>query len=190
MTSTVPTGEPDKIHLGDTVTWEVSESDYPAPGYLVKYTFAALAGGHQVTVSCTGDGSTHTLLIASDEWAGWVEGVYLWRRFADDDAATPEITTLGTGRLTVADPLTSAEDRQQWLERVIAALEAHIEGRAVDAELSVSVAPPGGVSRTVSMLTMQELIQARDGFKEELRQLLQADELAQGKSAKRIYVQM
>ena len=76
--------EPDQITIGETTTWTVSNSEYPAPDYILKYsingtggakiiTAAASGTSHQVTIAAARTNSLVALKAGTYTIIGWFE---------------------------------------------------------------------------------------------------------------------
>lgn len=121
--------EPLEVAAGDTIQWKRNLPAYPASeGWALKY---ALRGPAIIDITATADGSEHLVTVASTVNPAWLAGDYMVQGFVEKAA---ERFTIYSGRLTVTPNLAAIAagtyDGRSHARRVIAAIEAVIEGRA------------------------------------------------------------
>ncbi len=134
---TSPTSVPHILRAGDTWRWEVSLPDYPAPDWLLSYAFYSTAAVFHIPSTDNGNGK-HLVHVAPTVTAARLAGRYDW-------AATVICTASGdrwqitTGVITIEPDLSllTAFDGRSPARRVLDALEAVIENRAVNGDLDV-----------------------------------------------------
>ena len=84
--------------------------------------------------------------------------------------------TVASGEFVLmADPTAGAQDSRTHARRVLDAIEAVIEGRATKDQMSVSVA-----GYSISRMTVSELFELRDRYRQEVVQEKYADDVAHG----------
>jgi len=119
---------PDQFAAGTTVRYRRRLVDFPASaGWTLRLH---LAGASVLTVTAAADGDDFLVTIeASDTSIDFVAGHHKWvERVAN---AGGEVYEVGRGTVTVLPNLAEATEgsEQEWIERAIAMLRAHIEGR-------------------------------------------------------------
>jgi hypothetical protein len=151
----VPTTEPESLTAGDTLTFKVSEADYPASdGWTLEYV---LQNGTAIqSFSSTASGDDHLVTVAATATAGWAPGDYTWTARATKAA---EKYSIRRGRITVTADLTSAADQRSHAEKVLDALEAMLEGKATKDQQGYSIA-----GRSISRMTPTEIREWRDDY--------------------------
>lgn len=150
---------PDEFSAGTTVTYRRQLSDYPASTGWTLTLY--LAGVKAASAVATASGDDHVITLTAAETADLTPGVYKWaERVAN---AAGEVHDVGSGVVTVAPDLSQAGDgtHQDWLERAIAALKAHIEGRLPAALESYQVA--GRVISKMGITEADELLTRLEG---------------------------
>lgn len=128
---TNPTIEPRTLRAGDTWKWRREDlADYPAPTWTLKYRFKSAAGGFEVVAAASG--TAHQVTVAAATSAGYAADSYSWAAWVESGA---EQYTVGSGTLTVEPNLRAgtagaALDARSHARKVLAAIEAVLEGRA------------------------------------------------------------
>lgn len=128
---TNPTIEPRTLRAGDTWKWRREDlADYPAPTWTLKYRFKSAAGGFEVVAAASG--ALHQVTVAASTTAGFAAGTYSWAAWVESGA---EQYTVGSGTVTIepnlrAGAATDALDARSHARKVLAAIEAVLEGRA------------------------------------------------------------
>ena len=143
---------------GDTVEWSCSIASYPASdGWVLSYSFFG-AGIFSVTASSEND--IFKILIDSATSANYPSGDYSYVAYVVKNGVRKEINT---GFLTIKPDFTTIStlsDQRTHVKKVLDALEAVIEDRATQNDLSYSIA-----GRSISKMSLDELIKARSTYK-------------------------
>jgi hypothetical protein len=172
MSASIPTTEPTTITRGDTVTWTISLPDYlPADGWTLKYAFVSADDQVLVTATDNGDG-TYLVTISASSSQAFEEGVYHWQGWVETgEGETLESYTVSRGQVEVRERFedqTSGYDARSFAKKTLDAIEAVLEDRATEKDLSYSIA-----GRSLSKMTLRELQDAREywlaRYKEEVR---------------------
>jgi len=127
---------PPAIYIGDTATIAITDERFQASdGWTMELRFA---GGELVTLSGSASGSTHTFTIAADTFDSASVGGIEWTLLASRTVPQAERCVAGSGRSTIkADPAAVAEAPgvvTTHAERMLAAIEAALEQRALSAD--------------------------------------------------------
>lgn len=172
--------EPTTIHAGDTWEWTRDESDYPAGTWTLTYYLRNASAAYNVVA--TADGTTHSVSVPAATTAAYKPGRYDW--IARVTAGTDSFT-VGTGSLTVLPNLgaTGAQDGRTYARRVLDAIEAVLEGRASHDQASYSIG-----NRSLSRMSIAELMTFRDKFKAEVLKEERAARIAAGLGVGKIQV--
>lgn len=162
---------PKQIRAGDSLKFNDSLSNYPAPTWTLSYTLAT--ADLIIEITSTADGSEHAIYEVLATTADWEPGKYRWQATVSDGT---DRFTVGTGSTQVLADLSQAGQGEIChVEKVISAIEAMLEGKATTDQQSFSVA-----GRTLSRYTIPELLAWRDKYKAELVRLERAERLSQG----------
>lgn len=122
MHETLPTHVPDSAVAGDTWRWAVELPDHPpSDGWALTYAFR---GAQTVQVTAQPDGETYVVTVPAAETAKLGSGVCPWSARVAKDG---ERYTVATGTVTVEADLGEGPTTN---ERILAAIEATLEGRA------------------------------------------------------------
>lgn len=127
MAFTVPTTEPTTLAAGDTATWKISLSDFPAPTWTLSYVLIRLqTGGLKITITAAADSTNHLIDVAPATTALWLPGEYQWNSTVTDGTDRHQV---GEGRLTVTPDYSQAadgEDLRTTARKTLDALESAI----------------------------------------------------------------
>lgn len=126
--ATIPTTEPKYFYAGDSVTWKISNSDYPASsGWTLKYDLVK-SGTAVLTLTTSASGADHLISIASTVTALYTAGEYFWRSYV---TKSTEKYGISEGFIEIKTNLTAATtgyDFRTTAKRVVDALESILAG--------------------------------------------------------------
>ncbi len=143
---------PDQFAAGTTVCYRRRLTDFPASaGWTLR---VHLAGASVLAKTAAADGDDFLIAIeATDTEGGFVAGLYKWVERVSN--AGGEVYEVGRGSVTVLPNLAEASEgsEQEWIERAIAMLRAHIEGRLPAGMESYQIA-----GRVVAKMPIKEAV--------------------------------
>ena len=163
-----PATEPDSFTVGDYVQWKRTDfvTDYPTAQHSAQYIAREHQGGSaEFTVSATEISDGYLFTIDSATSATYTAGKYHWQI---------EITQTSSGNRIVLDEgdfniIVDLDDNQAdpriFAEKMIAKIESLLLGKADSDVSSYSIA-----GRSLTKLSFQELIDARDFYRAEVLQ--------------------
>jgi hypothetical protein len=175
-----PEGEPKEVVVGDFIQWKRSDivADYPTDLYTAEYVARITGGGEdEIKLAGTGETTHYLFTVDSATSADFSPGHYYWQL---------EITQTSSGNRLVVDrgsfqaihDLDSNQaDPRIHAEIMIDKIETILQGKADSDVGSYSIA-----GRSLTKLTFQELLEARDKYKAELVQYTNAELAKKGKS--------
>lgn len=157
--TTVLSKIPNKITAGESVSWAVSLSDYPASSdWTLTYTLVKSDAHIQIVAGS--DGDDHIVEVAYSTSAGYAPGAYAYQGHVSNgterylvDSGIIEISTDFSGQET-------GYDGRSHVKKVLDAIEAVLESRASKTQLSQTVG-----STQVQHMTLDQLIRARDEYR-------------------------
>lgn len=163
---------PSALVSGDLWTWTRSLSDYPAGTWSATWYFENSTAAFNV--AATASGTDHVASVAATTTATYTAGRYRWRLVVTSGATR---TTVESGWVTVeVDPAVSANyDRRSHARKVVDAIEAVIEGRATQDQMSMSIR-----DRTLARTPIADLLLLRDRYRAEVRAEENAERLTAG----------
>lgn len=152
---------PDSFSAGTTVAFTKSYTDYPADDGWALTLY--LAGARVYDVEAVADGSAYAVTIPAT--APLVAGLYKWSERVEKAG---EVYEVAYGTVTVTDNLAEATDgsSQEWLERTVPILRAHVEGRLRAGLESYSIA-----GRAVSKMPVADAVALLTQLEGRLRRL-------------------
>ena len=143
---------PDQFAAGTTVCYRRRLTDFPATaGWTLRLH---LAGASVLAVTAAADADDFLVTIeATDTEGGFAAGLYKWVERVSN--AGGEIYEVRRGTVTVLPDLAAATEgsEQEWIERAIAMLRAHIEGRLPAGMESYQIA-----GRVVAKMPIKEAV--------------------------------
>ncbi len=152
--------EPTKIVSGDTLKWKRSFSDYPASTWTLTYELRSKDSGGSITLTATADGDDHSVTVPATTTSGWNAGDYSWDAYMTSGS---ERKRVDRGIIQVLRNLATAAatfDDRSWVKIILDALEAALQGRASDLQLSYSIN-----NRSIQHMSWEERIAAHNHFK-------------------------
>ena len=160
---------PAQFAAGTTVCYRRQLADYPASG---GWTLRLhLAGASVLAITATTDDDDFIVTISADDTAsGFSSGLYKWVERVSN--AEGEVYEVATGSVTVLPNLAEATEgsEQEWIERAIAALRAHVEGRLPAGMESYQIA-----GRVVAKMPVKEAVGLLASFESRLANLKNPD---------------
>ena len=161
-----PEGEPTEIVVGDYIQWKSSDlvADYPLAEYSAEYVARITGGGaSEIKLPATESGGTYLFTVDSATSADFAPGFYHWQL---------EITQTSSGNRVVVDigDFTAIPDMDNnqadpriHAEIMVAKIQTILEGKADSDVSSYSIA-----GRSLTKMSFQELVDARDYYKREV----------------------
>ena len=154
------------IVAGNTINWKKTAlyQDYPNSAYAMSYQ-ATLNGtpGTSFTVSGSVTSEEWVFSIAHGTTASITPGIYQWNLYVTK-SATSERKSLESGVWEVVPNISTntSVDVQSHARKVLSAIEAVIEGRASQDQMSYSIA-----GRSLSRMPIEDLLTFRDRYRAE-----------------------
>jgi|TARA_R100000081_G_scaffold89678_2_gene63076 hypothetical protein len=162
-----PTQEPDVLVVGDRWVWRRPDlvADYPTADYALTYEFHEDSGGggsHKFTITATETTTDYLVEIASATTAAYTAGEYNWYAFITRSSDSQRIAIdEGHTKLELNFANTNADNRSH-AKKVLDAIQATIEGRASQDQMSYSIA-----GRSLSRMSIDDLLKFRDRYRAE-----------------------
>jgi hypothetical protein len=133
----VPTTEPTHFNVGDSVTWEISNTDYPASGgWTLKYALVSSVG--KIAITTTASGEDHLVSLSAATTAAYQVGEYSWQSYVENVGAT-ERYAIATGKIDIRanySTQTYGLDARSWTKVTLDAVRARLRGDASTVQLS------------------------------------------------------
>lgn len=169
--------EPTEFRAGDTVSWKKTASEVPyldADGTKIypkasdgwTLTYYAKNSSGSITIAASADGDDFLVTITAAASAAYTPGVYAWAAFVSRTVnEVAERHQVGSGTFEVLADLAAAgaSDTRSHARKVLAALEATIEGRA-DADVNDYTMN----GKSISKMRPEELLTWRDYYRTEV----------------------
>jgi hypothetical protein len=176
-----PEGEPLEIVVGDFLQWKRSDvaSDYPPADFSAEYVARITGGGSsEIKLAATEVDGTYLFTADSTTTAEFDAGYYHWQL---------EVTKTSTGdRLVVdrgafeaiVDLDINQSDPRTHAEIMVEKIQLILEGKADSDVSNYSIA-----GRSLTKMTFEELISARDVYRRELQQQKVKERIRRGKAS-------
>jgi len=184
--ATVPTSEPLSFYSGDSITWQISNSDYKASdGWTLKYDLRK-SGVAVLTLTSTASGDDHLISVSAATTAGYTAGEYEWRSYVTSGS---EKYTIATGIIEILANTTAVASSYDWrstAKKVVDALETALEGTASASDLTIISQSCGDLSITRKSDIYGELQKWKTIYENEKAK----QDIANGRGSKRNSVYM
>jgi len=176
-----PEGEPLEIVVGDFLQWKRSDvaSDYPPADFSAEYVARITGGGSsEIKLAATEVDGTYLFTANSTTTDEFDAGYYHWQL---------EVTKTSTGdRLVVdrgafeaiVDLDINQSDPRTHAEIMVEKIQSILEGKADSDVSNYSIA-----GRSLTKMTFEELISARDVYRRELQQEKVKERIRRGKAS-------
>ena len=167
--------EPSKITVGDSLGWtrdhsEVAyidssgdEQECSATAWTLKYYAAGPEGAFSITASATGQ--DFLVSLTATETASWSTGFYEWRAYAISGANRYQIDGGKWELLPDFTKQIKGYESRTHARIVLDAINAVIEGKATQDQMSLSIA-----GRSLSRYSWQELLFVKAQYQELVKQ--------------------
>lgn len=175
-----PVIEPEGFVLGDYVKWRKTDlsDDYPNTAYTMTYVARITGGGStEFQVVGTAYNSDYLFTISSATSSGFTAGFYHWQLECLRNSDNNRIV-IDRGTWTVNHDLdVNGSDPRTHAEIMVDKIESLLSGKADTDVANYSIA-----GRSLTKLSFDELIKARDFYKAEAYKEQIADRIRQGRS--------
>ena len=171
-----------EIIVGDTLDFETAVPDYPATGgWTLKFRLVPRVTGAAIAITCAtaADGVSYRAQVAPATTATWTAGEYTWNSWVEKTGAR---VTVEDGQVTLLpDPAvtTAPFDNRSHPRKVLAAIEAVIEGRATQDQQEYTIG-----DRSLKRMPIADLLKFRAQYAAFVRAEDAADKLNNGESPK------
>lgn len=171
-----PEGEPLQIVAGDFVQWKVSNlvDDYPTDSYTLVYTARISGARDEFQITATGE-TSHYLITASST-SGYTPGNYDWQQEIVRNSDSARIVLKRGTWKVLADLDNAGTDLRSHAALMVSKIESILVGKADSDVSSYSIA-----GRSLSKMSFQELIEARDYYRAEYQKEKSAEDAKNGR---------
>jgi hypothetical protein len=175
-----PTVEPEDFTVGDYVQWKRTDfvTDYPIAEYSAEYVARIEGGGNtEFKVAATEIVDGYLFTIDSATSAGYDNGKYHWQLEITQTSSGNRIVIDEGDFKVIVDLDSNQADPRVFAEKMVAKIESLLLGKADSDVSSYSIA-----GRSLTKLSFQELIDARDFYRAEALQHENKERAKHGKT--------
>lgn len=175
-----PTTEPLTVVVGDFIQWRRTDlgGDYPNTEYTMTYVARVTAGGStEIAVTGTNYNGDYLFTVTSAQSTDFVPGYYHWQLEATQTSSGNRVVVDRGAFTAVPDLDVGGSDPRTHAEIMLTKIESLLEGKADSDVASYSIA-----GRSLSKLSFDELIKARDDYRREVKREKSAELIRQGKA--------
>jgi hypothetical protein len=167
-----PTQEPDLLVVGDRWTWRRPDlaATYDPADYALTYEYHEDSGGggnHKFSITATETTDDYIIEIASATTAAYATGDFHWYAFITRSSDSERIAVDdGYAKIELNFADTNADHRSH-AKKVLDAIEAVIENRASQDQMSYSIA-----GRSLARMSIDDLMTFRNRYRAEYNEEL------------------
>ena len=173
-----PTVEPEVVVVGDFIQWRRVDlgSDYPNTDFTMTYVARITAGGAtEIQLTGTAYNADYLFTADSETSAAFVPGFYHWQLEAVRNSDSNRIV-IDRGFFTAVPDLdVNGSDPRTHAEIMLAKIKSLLEGKADADVANYSIA-----GRSLTKLSFDELIKARDYYQEEYNKEVRHQRISKG----------
>lgn len=159
MTVSIPTTEPTQVVAGTNWFWDITDSDYPpSDGWTLSYALRGASDALDITAVTSELGDYYEIREDAYDSQELAAGLYHWARYVENgDGDRHE---RGRGTLRILTDFAAAATYQTHEQRVLAVLDAAVEGRLTTDMEQFSIR-----GRAVTRIPMAELLKLRGQYR-------------------------
>lgn len=173
-----PTVEPAQVVVGDFIQWRRTDlsGDYPNSAYSMEYVARITADGtSEIKIAGTNYNSDYLFTVSSATSANYRVGKYRWQLEAVQTASGNRIV-IDRGMFEILTDLdTGCDDPRSHAEIMVQKIESLLNGKADADVANYSIA-----GRSLTKLSFDELLKARDYYKAEYQREVIAERIRKG----------
>ena len=173
-----PEGEPLEIVVGDFIQWKRSDivADYPTDTYTATYKARISGGGsNEITITGTPQTTHYLFTVLNADSEDFAPGHYFYQ--LEISRADGERVVIDRGHFTAIPDLdVNQADPRSHAEIMLGKIESLLSGKADSDVASYSIA-----GRSLNKMTFEELVNARDFYRREVKQEMNAIDIKHGR---------
>jgi len=182
-----PTTEPEKVVIGDFVQWKREDlvDDYPVATHSATWIAKSAEGAsNEITINATEASTYYLFTAASATSASWTAGHYHWQLEIVETSSSNRIVVDRGSFDILVDLDASGADARTHAEIMVQKIESILQGKADSDVANYAIA-----GRSLTKMSFEELIQARDFYRKEYHRELALERAENGETTgKTIYV--
>jgi len=157
---------PGSLIAGDTFLFDFDQAwrDFPPPDWRLDFVLKPEAGGAATTAIATDTGATYRVRLSATQTAPLTAGAYVWAALAVHDAGDDRCHVAQGHVRIAADPATATGDTRSHAEKIVAAIDATLAGRASKDADSLSIE-----GRTITHTPVPDLLRLRGVYAAQVR---------------------
>ena len=171
-----PSTEPLQFAIGDFVQWKREDivGDYPTATHSAEYVARISGGGSEIKVTATETSTYYLFTISSADSASFTKGHYHWQLEVTETSSGNRII-IDTGTLDIHYDLDDNVDPRSHAQVMIDKIESILQGKADADVASYSIN-----GRSLTKMSFEDLISARDYYRKEYSKELSIERAKQG----------
>lgn len=171
-----PSTEPLQFAIGDFVQWKREDivGDYPTATHSAEYVARISGGGSEIKVTATETSTYYLFTISSADSASFTKGHYHWQLEVTETSSGNRII-IDTGTLDIEFDLDNNIDPRSHAQIMIDKIESILQGKADADVASYSIN-----GRSLTKMSFDDLIKARDYYRKEYAKELSIERAKQG----------
>src|SRR6056297_285710 len=173
-----PEGEPLEIVVGDFLQWKRTDiaQDYPPANFSAEYIARITAGGaSEIALAATEVDGIYLFTADSATSADFEPGYYHWQLEITETASGNRLVVDRGTFTAIVDLDENQADPRTHAEIMVSKIQSILEGKADSDVSNYSIA-----GRSLTKMTFEELISARDVYRREFQQEKVKDRIKRG----------
>jgi hypothetical protein len=161
-----PEGEPLELVVGDFIQWKRSDlvNDYPSSLYSAEYVARVTQGGSsEIKLAGVGSADNYLFTVDSSTSADFDAGFYHWQLEITETSSGNRIVVQRGEFHAIVDLDVNGTDPRTHSEVMLDKIETILEGKADSDVSNYSIA-----GRSLTKMTFDELMVARDRYRQEV----------------------
>tara|TARA_R110000803_G_scaffold21295_2_gene53770 strand:- start:6067 stop:6654 length:588 start_codon:yes stop_codon:yes gene_type:complete len=161
-----PEGQPLEVVVGDFIQWKRSDlvSDYPSASYSAEYVARVSQGGSsEIKIAGVGSATEYLFTVDSATSSAFDAGFYHWQLEVTETSSGNRIVVQRGEFKAVVDLDVNGTDPRTHSEVMLDKIETILEGKADSDVSNYSIA-----GRSLTKMTFDELMVARDRYRQEV----------------------
>ena len=173
-----PDGVPEEVFIGDFIQFKLTEysGDYPNTAHTMRFVARISTGGNtEITITASALDDDYLFSVASSVSSNYTVGEYHYQIEIERNSDNNRII-VDRGQIKISTDYDNNVDPRLHAEIMLGKIESILEGKADSDVSSYSIQ-----GRSLTKLTIDEILQWRDYYRREVNEIKKREKLANGR---------